>query len=30
MADLSKKLSYYNLVNTLELDMTRMVNKIWK
>lgn len=30
MADLSKKLSYYNLVNTLELDMARMVNKIWK
>ena len=30
MADLSKKLSYYNLIDNLELDMTRMVNKIWK
>lgn len=30
MADLSKKLSYYNLVNNLELDMNRMINKIWK
>lgn len=30
MAELSKKLSYYDLVNTLELDMNKMINKIWK
>lgn len=30
MAQLSKKLSYYNLLNNVELDMNKMVNKIWK
>lgn len=30
MADLSIKLKYYNLINNLELDMDKMVNKLWK
>ena len=30
MADLSLKLKYYNLINKLELDMDKMVNKLWK
>ena len=30
MADLSIKLSYYDLVNNIELDMNKMVNRLWK
>lgn len=30
MAELSIKLKYYDLINNLELDMNKMVNKLWK
>lgn len=30
MVDLSIKLKYYDLVDDIELDMNRMVNKLWK
>ena len=30
MVDLSIKLKYYGLVEDIELDMDRMVNKLWK
>ena len=30
MVDLSIKLKYYGLVDDIELDMNRMVNKLWK
>lgn len=30
MVDLSLKLEYYDLVDDIELDMNRMVNKLWK
>lgn len=30
MVELSQKLRYYNLLNNIEIDMNRMVNKLWK
>ena len=30
MVDLSLKLKYYNLIDKLELDMDKLVNKLWK
>ena len=30
MVELSLKLKYYNLLNNTEIDMNRMINKIWK
>ena len=30
MAELSLKLGYYGLLNNIETDMNRMINKLWK
>ena len=30
MVDLSLKLKYYDLIDDVELDMNRMVDKLWK